>query len=136
MKLFGLTFILIAIALIAACHKQATTTNQSPTTSGTPDEFAAVRATYIQKCGSCHGETGGGGTATVDGKKIKCPSLSGGHALHHPDDDFVKQISKGGDGMPAFGDKLSAQQINDLIHFIRKDLQAGNAAQTTPAANK
>jgi len=37
----------------------------------------------------------------------------------------VKQIEKGGDGMPAFKGKLSAQQITDMISFIRHEFQGG-----------
>jgi mono/diheme cytochrome c family protein len=43
--------------------------------------------------------------------------------LKHPDDDFIKQITKGGDGMPAFKDKLTPEQMNGLVKFIRHDFQ-------------
>jgi mono/diheme cytochrome c family protein len=59
----------------------------------------------------------------VDGKKLKVPNFGMGHTLEHSDDDFIKQINKGGDGMPAFKDKLSPQDINDLVRFIRHEFQ-------------
>src|ERR1700687_3039135 len=65
----------------------------SPTTNATPDAFAATRAIYAKRCASCHGDTGGGNTVEVEGKRIKAPSLRTGHALGHADGDFVKQIS-------------------------------------------
>jgi len=62
-----------------------------------------------------------------DGTRLKVPSLREGHALRHPDSDFRKQIQAGGDGMPAFKDKLSSQQIDELIKFIRQEFQGGAA---------
>src|SRR5439155_22920837 len=55
----------------------------------------------------------------------KVPNLREGHALKHPDSEFVKQITKGGDGMPAFGQKLKPEEINDMVRFIRHEFQGG-----------
>ena len=60
---------------------------------------------------------------TVDEKKLKVPSFSTGHALKHTDEDFVEQIVKGGDGMPKFKDKLSPEEINLLVRFVRHEFQ-------------
>jgi mono/diheme cytochrome c family protein len=136
MNLSRLVLIAIACAFCtSACNKteQATpgTTPPklvaSPGASATPDAFALTRGTYAKHCASCHGGTAEGKTVEVEGKKIKAPSLRTGHALTHSDDDFVKQISKGGDGMPAFADKMSAKEIDDMVHFLRKEFQAGNS---------
>jgi mono/diheme cytochrome c family protein len=72
----------------------------------------------------------GGPVKLEDGTRLKVPTLCEGHALRHPNSDFIKQITKGGDGMPAFKDKLSAQQITDMISFIRHEFQNG---MTPPA---
>jgi mono/diheme cytochrome c family protein len=40
----------------------------------------------------------------------------------------VKQITKGGDGMPAFEKKLTPDQMNDLIKMIRQEFQNGATA--------
>ena len=126
---------MIAIAggvLVSACSKKEAVKAvkpqpaQSVTASPTPDEFAAARATFVKDCAVCHGDTGEGKTAVIDGKKIKAPSLRTGHALGHSDVDFVKQITKGGDGMPAFEKKMSAKQIDEMIHFIRREFQLGH----------
>ena len=129
----------LRLALIAIAFALSTTacTNTAPATPGTPaptpaaspaasataDPFAATRQVFTKRCASCHGETGEGKTVEVDGKKIKAPPLRTGHALGHPDADFVKQINKGGDGMPAFADKMSAKEIDDMVRFIRKEIQ-------------
>jgi len=126
--------ILIAVAfflpilLITGCNQSATppVANTKAPATATPDQFAAARATFDKNCKRCHGEKGQGGPVKLeDGTKLKVPSLSEGHALHHPDSDFVKQIMKGGDGMPAFADKLKPDEMNDCVRFIRHEFQGG-----------
>ena len=130
MKLFMLASVIFALFLMSGCA-QTQNTNTPPVTTtpaakatATPDEFASARATFAKNCVACHGAQGEGGLKTVDDKKLKVPSLSEGHALKHTDEDFVEQIMKGGDGMPAFKDKLSADEINLMVRFVRHEFQA------------
>jgi mono/diheme cytochrome c family protein len=123
---------LLPVLIIAGCNKSAPppVANTKAPATATPDQFAAMRATFDKNCKSCHGETGKGGPVKLeDGTKLKVPSLCEGHALHHPDSDFVKQIMKGGDGMPAFRDKLKPDEINECIRFIRHEFQGGMMQQ-------
>ena len=126
--------ILVIGSFTTACNSSDTvTTNQSqpgasPATTTaaapvTPDPFAEAYLDFQKNCQVCHGEKGQGGTVTIEGRKLKVPSLRDGHALEHTDEKFVKQISEGDDEMPAFKDKLSKEEINDLVKFIRKELQ-------------
>ena len=118
----------LPIVLITGCNKSATppVANTKAPATATPDQFAATRATFDKNCKSCHGETGQGGPVKLeDGTKLKVPTLCEGHALRHPDSDFVKQITKGGDGMPAFADKLKPDEINECVRFIRHEFQGG-----------
>ena len=102
----------------------STTNNSHPASPTTPDRFASVRGIYEKDCKSCHGETGQGGTAKQeDGSKLKVPTLREGRAVRHEDTEFLKQITKGGDGMPAFDKKLTPEQMNDLIKMIRVEFQ-------------
>ena len=60
-------------------------------------------------CGGCHTFSAAGSTGTV------------GPNLDESDMDFdaaVQQIKNGGGGMPAFGDRLSDQEIADVAAFI------------------
>lgn len=119
---------LIVIFAFWACSKQPSATNSEVMTpsgpAATPDPLAATRGTYAKDCQSCHGPDGRGGPVKLeDGTKLRVPSLREGHALRHPDSDFLKQIKEGGDGMPAFKDKLSQQQIDEMIRFIRQEFQ-------------
>ncbi len=124
--------ILVIGSFTTACTSSDTlTTNQtqpaaSPAIAAvttTPNPLAKAYLNFQKNCQDCHGEKGQGGTVEIKGKKLKVPSLRDGHALDHPDEKFVKQISEGDDEMPAFKDKLSAEEINDLVRFIRKELQ-------------
>ena len=138
MKRKSLVLIPFALFLLAACQTEKPinapkANDNSATTKSTPDEFAATRGVYEKNCKLCHGANGEGGPVKLDdGTKLKVPSLREGHALKHPDTDFVKQITKGGDGMPAFGEKLKPEEINDMVRFIRKEFQGG-ATPATPA---
>ncbi len=137
------SMLIIAVSVIVLSGCNRTTSTSSPSTNGssgigrpataTPDEFAGTRAIFEKNCSRCHQKTGDGGPVKLeDGTKLKVPSLRTGHALHHPDSDFIKQITKGGDGMPAFKDKLSADQINDLVRFVRHEFQGGQAPPAEP----
>ncbi|MGA9998423.1 MAG: cytochrome c [Pyrinomonadaceae bacterium] len=111
------------------------TLKASPTP--TPDEFAKTREVYKQNCAICHQPTGDGGLVEIEKVKLKVPSLKAGHALKHTDEQFAKQITNGGEGMPPFKEKLKKEEIADLVRFIRKDIQAGAAASapTNPPAS-
>lgn len=122
--------ILIATILCALACNEASTDTTAPVSSPivvrpptTPDLLASARINFQKNCADCHGGKGEGGLKEVEGKRFKVPSLREGHALNHTDEKFLVQISEGDDEMPAFKDKLTAEEINDLIRFIRKDFQ-------------
>ena len=126
----GSLLVLFCLVALNACgHASDTRTYNSPTgtPAPTPDAFASVRAIYAKDCQNCHGVDGVGGPVKLeDGKTLKVPSFRAGHALRHTDSDFRRQITEGGDGMPAFKDKLSPQQIDELIRFVRQVFQPGH----------
>src|SRR5262245_61217335 len=132
MKSLMLTVSIVLVMSVAiACNNQNNETSgpASPGSSpaakatATPDEFAAVRPIFKEQCEKCHGPNGDGGQVTVDGKKLRVPSLKADHALKHKDEDFVDQITNGGDGMPAFKGKLQPEQTDLLVKLIRKEFQ-------------
>jgi mono/diheme cytochrome c family protein len=129
LALIPAALLLLMMLMMTACQTGKTgntpTANQTPApAASTPDQFAPMRASYEKNCKLCHGANGEGGPVKLeDGTKLKVPSLREGHALRHPDSDFVKQITKGGDGMPAFGEKFKPEEINDLVRFIRHEFQ-------------
>ena len=132
MKLIALALTCIAIALIAvACTETATPTNSSrssaspaaPAPTASVDQFATARANYKKNCEACHGPEATGGLVKVDKKQIKVPSLKAEHALKHTDEQLTKMITNGEEAMPAFKDKMSAQEISEMVRFVRKEFQ-------------
>lgn len=107
-----------------------TTSTPAPAANATPanasDDLASARSTFKAVCARCHQANGEGGTVEFDeGGTLKVPSFKSGHGLTHTEAQFARQIAKGGDGMPAFEKKLTPEQINGLVRFIRQEIQAG-----------
>ena len=132
MKLLATVLACVALSLvIIACTENAPATNSarptaaaSPATAASPvDEFATARANYQKHCEGCHGETGEGGLVKVENKRIKVPSLKADHALKHTDEQITKMITNGEEEMPAFKDKMSTQEISDMVRYVRKHFQ-------------
>ncbi len=59
----------------------------------------------------------------VEQREIKVPNLTGEHARKPTDERIATKIADGDDDMPAFKDKLTPEQIQDLVRFIRKEFQ-------------
>src|SRR5215207_2936837 len=131
MKLISLALMCVAIALVAfACTETATPTNTntsraaaSPAATATPDPLATARTNYGKNCEGCHGPNGEGGLVKVDDKQIKVASLKAEHAIKHTDEKLAKTITAGEEEMPAFKDKMSQQEIADMVKFVRKEFQ-------------
>jgi mono/diheme cytochrome c family protein len=100
--------------------------------NGSNDALADARTTYNSACVKCHKENGEGGTVNEDGEQVRVPGFKGGHALKHSDAEYAKQITEGGEGMPKFKGRLTPEQIDGLVHFIRTEFQS-NAASATNA---
>jgi len=134
MKLTLLALSCVALMLAGiACTETASPTNTatprtaaaspSPAASVPADEFAHAREIYAKNCEACHGPNAEGGLAKVDNKQIKVPSLKAEHAIKHPDDKLTKMITNGEEEMPAFKDKLTPDEINLMVRYIRKVVQ-------------
>lgn len=81
----------------------------------TVKDLAATRALYTdQKCVTCHGEKGEGGIG---------PSFKAGLAMNRTIEDLATRIGTGSGQMPAFKDKLSQEQIQELAKFVYKEIQ-------------
>jgi mono/diheme cytochrome c family protein len=133
MKLCILALIVVsAVFVVAGCSKTENgNVNNTPAAratpaskaTATPDEFAVARANYAKHCSACHGDEAKGGLVKVDNVKLKVPNLTAGRALELPNEKLVKQITNGGEGMPKFKDKLSPEEINAMVRFVRHEFQ-------------
>ncbi|HEU4595212.1 MAG TPA: cytochrome c [Pyrinomonadaceae bacterium] len=152
MKTFKLLITAGALALFAAAcgndaaDNRATVNNNSnarpasnatpaPAATNTPDELAAAAGDFARFCINCHKADGTGGPFELeDGSKLKVPSLRE-HGRKEPDKHLADQIVAGGDGMPAFRNRLDEQRINALVRYIRREFHGQTATDaTTPSA--
>lgn len=106
---FRLALVCVALAASACAPRE-----QKPARSADP-----TRELFQRNCAICHGQEGEGrqvGTLNV-------PSLRAGRAAADPDDRLLAQIQNGGNGMPPFKWSLTDDQMQDLLRFVREDLQ-------------
>jgi cytochrome c6 len=73
--------------------------------------------TFKAKCAACHGADGSGNTAV--GKSMHLRDMSSPDVQKQSDDALIAMITSGKGAMPAYKDKLTADQIKQLVRFIR-----------------
>lgn len=73
-------------------------------------------ALFKSKCVMCHGEDGSGNTPS--GKALKAKDLRSDETQKKSDAEITDVISKGRNKMPAFGQKLKPDQIQQLVVYI------------------
>ncbi len=134
MKYLKLTLITATAAIfIAACGQAANTpvanntapkANQNAAAPATPapvDETAMGKELYAANCMICHKDSGKGGKVTIEGKSINPDDITTEKMKAKADEKFVGYINNGfpDDGMPAFKDKLTADQVKAIVKHIR-----------------
>ena len=90
-------------------------------TTPAKDERASGGDLYTTNCMTCHKDSGKGGKVTVDGKNLEPDDLTTAKMKERPDEKLFKEISEGApdDGMPAFKDKLTPQEIKMVVTHLR-----------------
>jgi mono/diheme cytochrome c family protein len=119
-KNFMLALAALTLASAAACATRDAAPAQS--VSGGGDQTQTV---FERNCAACHGPRG-------EGKQIgtlKVPSLREGRPATDPDARLLTQIHDGGGGMPPFKYTLTDEQIQDLLRFVREELQGNSAGR-------
>lgn len=116
-------FALIAAACGGATEDAAevveeTTTTEAPveetTTTEAPEETAPAgpvdgQTVYEANCARCHGDDGSGGRgSSLIGIATEQPDTAAG----------IEQVQLGGSGMPAFGNTLTAEEIEAAVDYI------------------
>ena len=74
-------------------------------------------ADFKAKCAMCHGADGKGDTAM--GKKFGLKDMGSADVQGKSDADLNTIITKGKDKMPAYDGKLTKEQIDGLVKYIR-----------------
>ncbi len=104
----------LAAALILALALSACGGGAPEVSNGDP-VLEEGRQLYIRNCAGCHGLDGGGATG---------PQLSGGTAsATYPNiKDQIDIVVNGREAMPAFGGKLSGQEVEAVVRYTRETL--------------
>ena len=74
-------------------------------------------ALFKSKCSLCHGDDGSGATPT--GRALKSKDLRSDEVQKNSDAELTDVITKGRNKMPAFGQKLKPDQIQQLVAYVR-----------------
>jgi cbb3-type cytochrome c oxidase subunit III len=85
-----------------------------------PEQLAQAKAMFNDRCAKCHGADGRG--ETVLGNLLGVPNFTDEKWWKEEKSDkrFIASITNGKDEMPAFGKKLSKQEINALVAYVRR----------------
>ncbi|MBI2830113.1 MAG: c-type cytochrome [Chloroflexi bacterium] len=89
------------------------------------DAAASARGKTIylaNGCVSCHGDTGQGNGPASAGLRVRLPDFtSRARMITRSDPDLFWAIDRGRDrtGMPTYGDKLSDNEMWDLVNYVR-----------------
>jgi len=105
----------LGLALVCACGACVTRDGGAVAVSKTD----ATRELFARNCAACHGPSG-------EGKQVgtlQVPTLRAGRAAEDADARLLAQIHDGGNGMPPFKFTLTDEQIQDLLRFVREELQ-------------
>jgi cytochrome c6 len=75
-------------------------------------------ALFKSKCAACHGADGTGNTPVA--KAMHIPDLTSAAVQKQTDAELTAAITNGKGSMPAYKDKLSADQIKGAVGYIRE----------------
>jgi mono/diheme cytochrome c family protein len=78
----------------------------------------AGAATFKSKCAMCHGPDGSGKTAM--GEKLKIRDLRSPDVQSQDDSVLTQVVTKGKEKMPSYDGKLTKEQIDEVVAYIRE----------------
>ncbi|HSB79238.1 MAG TPA: c-type cytochrome [Candidatus Methylomirabilis sp.] len=106
---------------------------EHPVVGGAPDG----RALFAAHCAECHGDTGKGDGPGAKIVRTPMTDFTNAAAMANRDDHFLAEIIKKGgsqfgrsNAMPAWGMKLSDEEIRALVVFIRSQAHPNSAVSS------
>jgi mono/diheme cytochrome c family protein len=98
----------------------------------TPESIAEGKKIYGYDCAQCHGASGDGKTEVAKDRKI--PDLTD-PALHkaRTDGELFYILKNGHGNMPPEGDRVKAEQLWDLVNYVRSLARKQPPAQQKPS---
>ena len=93
----------------------------------------AAKAVYDLRCAKCHGETGKGNPNALETvcEGVDPLKLTLAGSVRRTDADLRSRILDGADDMPAYREKLTTDQVDALVAYIRSLFS--KAATPSPA---
>jgi mono/diheme cytochrome c family protein len=109
----------------------------SPQTPVKANPVGETKELFAAHCMICHKDTGKGGKVTIQGRNLNAEDLTSAKMAAKTDDQLTKYIVEGveDEGMPAFKDKLTDEEIVLLVGHIRS-LQGKTPAVANAPATK
>ena len=86
--------------------------------AGAVAQNAPAKDLFASKCTMCHGPDGS--AQTTMGKNLKIRDFHSSDVQKQSDADLKTVITKGRGKMPAFEGKLTGQQIDQLVGYLRE----------------
>lgn len=85
--------------------------------TGATGQTAPTKDLFASKCAMCHGPDGS--AQTTMGKNLKIRDFHSADVQQQSDADLKTVIAKGKGKMPAFESKLTGEQIDQLVAYLR-----------------
>lgn len=81
----------------------------------------AAKVVYDLRCAKCHGETGAGNPKALETvcEGVDPLKLTLAGSARRTDADLRARILDGADDMPAYREKLTSEQVDALVAYIR-----------------
>jgi len=111
---------LFFVILLAACATGYSGLLAAPSLSVHPESLPAVNAAQLfgKQCASCHGKDGR--AKTIKGRLKHARNLTDAEWQGKVSDERIfNSITNGKEKMPAYGKKLSQEQIEALVTYVR-----------------
>lgn len=86
--------------------------------AGAVAQNAPAKDLFASKCAACHGADGSAQTTMA--KNLKIRDFHSAEVQKQTDADLKTVITKGKNKMPAFEAKLTGEQIDQLVGYIRE----------------
>lgn len=110
---------ILAVALASLACFTSSCATRDDVSAARKTKADTARELYARNCATCHGLVG-------EGKQVgtlRVPPLREGRAVEDPDARLLSQIHDGGNGMPPFKFTLTDDEIQDLLRFVREEIQ-------------
>ncbi|HEV8369375.1 MAG TPA: cytochrome c [Pyrinomonadaceae bacterium] len=120
LKTAMITGVISAMLLLAGLVTPINQVQESRNESLRPDRLAKVKSLFKEKCARCHGEDGRG--ETVLAEQINPPDFTDEKWSKSDlnNEELAEIVARGKGEMPAFGKKLTRQEIASLVLYVRQ----------------